>query len=33
MDFEFDFEDVIKDFNSFENFTDYDENFLPKSDD
>ena len=26
MDFEFDFEDVIKDFNSFENFTDYDEN-------
>ena len=25
MDFEFDFEDVIKDFNSFENFTEYDE--------
>ena len=26
MDFEFDFEYVIKDFNSFEIFTDYDEN-------
>ena len=25
MDFEFNFEDVIKDFNSFENFTEYDE--------
>ena len=26
MDFEFDFEDVIKDFNFFENFVNYDEN-------